>query len=152
MYGHFWFGHLQVCLQGPICRMHLMRTPTLGAAICLSSIKYRADGISSAPFLFLSTHTFIFCLLFIFPRCSLLFFFYCPAFPLPLVILHLNCYQHHCKIWISMALHQVASATVPSILKKSYYCHFQVHTYVSECLLKHVYMLEKHIIFCIMSF
>ena len=24
MYGHFWFGHLQVSLLGPICRMHLM--------------------------------------------------------------------------------------------------------------------------------
>lgn len=39
------FGHLQVSLQGPICRMHLMLTPTLDSTVCLSTTKQRIEGI-----------------------------------------------------------------------------------------------------------
>lgn len=56
MYGHFWFGHLQVSLQGPICRVHLMLTPTLDSTICLRITKYRVEGNRSALSLFSSTH------------------------------------------------------------------------------------------------
>lgn len=45
MYSRFRFKHLQVSLQGPICRMHLMLTPTFDSTVCLSTAKYRAKGI-----------------------------------------------------------------------------------------------------------
>lgn len=73
MYSCFWFRHLQVSLQGPICRMHLMLTPTFDSTVCLSTTKRRAKGDKEGSTAFPLT-----CLLFvlyIFLPCSLWWLF-----------------------------------------------------------------------------
>lgn len=117
MYDHFWFGHLQVSLQGSICRMPLVLTPTLDSTMCLGTTKNRGGEKRSLSLLkhhhFLVFYIFLSCTLPCPPRpfCSIL---------LRLLIFQLNCYRHHCNRWTGLPKHQHRARR---------YCHWNCQIY-----------------------